>query len=267
MTFWAFVGFWSSRCTSWGLGFELQHLCFLVDNWLIKGKIEKSSGQFLSLIMMSHWLDKVWIQIWDILIVLSLSFGLCGASHLLVPWCAGDRCGMACNDEDCGRSRRHGAEDRECSQRSSTRWPGDWEVRWHCVRSTLCTWRWETRLFWLSLKTKVDCLSVIWPQNYWDGLSVVWPQNHWDSFSYFGFKIGGDGFSQFDLKTGGLGFLVVPQNQSRWFINVLASKPLRQFLLIWLQNRWRRFLSVWPQNRWHGFSDLGLKTCSSGLVI
>jgi hypothetical protein len=58
----------------------------------------------------------------------------------------------------------------------------------------------------LSLKTKVDSLLVVWPQNYWDGLSVVWPQNHWDSlwvvwpqnrsrcFFWFGLKAKGDGF-------------------------------------------------------------------------
>jgi hypothetical protein len=31
---------------------------------------------------------------------------------LLVSWCAGGRCGMTYSDEDRGRSRRHGAEDR-----------------------------------------------------------------------------------------------------------------------------------------------------------
>jgi hypothetical protein len=36
----------------------------------------------------------------------------CGESCLLVSWCACDRCGMAGNDEDHGRSRRPGAEDR-----------------------------------------------------------------------------------------------------------------------------------------------------------
>jgi hypothetical protein len=36
----------------------------------------------------------------------------CGESHLLVSWCAGDRCGIAGSDEDHGRSRRPGAEDR-----------------------------------------------------------------------------------------------------------------------------------------------------------
>jgi hypothetical protein len=47
---------------------------------------------------------------------------------------------------------------------------------------------------WLSLKTKVD------------GLSVVWPQNHWDSFLRFGLKTGGDGFLWFNLKTDGDNF-------------------------------------------------------------
>jgi hypothetical protein len=31
---------------------------------------------------------------------------------LLVPWCVGGRCSMACSDEDRGRSRRPGVEDR-----------------------------------------------------------------------------------------------------------------------------------------------------------
>jgi hypothetical protein len=52
-----------------------------------------------------------------------------GESRLLVSWCAGDRCGMAYNDEYHGRSRRSGAEDRGWSHRSGTRWPGDREVR------------------------------------------------------------------------------------------------------------------------------------------
>jgi hypothetical protein len=48
----------------------------------------------------------------------------------------------------------------------------------------------------LSLKTKAN------------GLSVVWPQNHWDDFLLFGLKTVGDGFSRFGLKTGGSGFPV-----------------------------------------------------------
>jgi hypothetical protein len=37
---------------------------------------------------------------------------------------------MTCSDEDHGRSRRLGAEDRGWSHRSDTRWPGDREVGW-----------------------------------------------------------------------------------------------------------------------------------------
>jgi hypothetical protein len=55
---------------------------------------------------------------------------------------------MACSDEDRGRCRRPGAEDRGWSHRSGT--------RWHCVRSVPGTWRLEARVYWLSLKTKVD---------------------------------------------------------------------------------------------------------------
>jgi hypothetical protein len=36
----------------------------------------------------------------------------CGESYLLVSWCVGDRCDMTASDEDLGRSRRPGAEDR-----------------------------------------------------------------------------------------------------------------------------------------------------------
>jgi hypothetical protein len=42
------------------------------------------------------------------------------------------------------------------------------------MRSASCTWRRGTRVSQLSLKTTVDGLSVIWPQNHWDGFSSVW---------------------------------------------------------------------------------------------
>jgi hypothetical protein len=48
-----FLDSWSSSCASWGIGFELQTCAFVV-NGLIKGEIEKSSDQFLGLIVMSH---------------------------------------------------------------------------------------------------------------------------------------------------------------------------------------------------------------------
>jgi hypothetical protein len=42
----------------------------------------------------------------------SFTFVSFGESRLLVSWCAGDRCGMTCSDEDHDRSRRPSAEDR-----------------------------------------------------------------------------------------------------------------------------------------------------------
>jgi hypothetical protein len=58
----------------------------------------------------------------------SFTFVLFGESCLLVSWCAGSTCGMACSDEDRGRSRRSGAEDRGWLHRSGTRWLGGREV-------------------------------------------------------------------------------------------------------------------------------------------
>jgi hypothetical protein len=48
---------------------------------------------------------------------------------------------MACSDEDRDRSRRPGAEEREWSHISGTRWSGGREVGWHHVRSAPDTWR------------------------------------------------------------------------------------------------------------------------------
>jgi hypothetical protein len=45
-----FFSFWSSSCTSCGLGFKIQTLCLCVVIVLIKGEIEKPSGQYLGLI-------------------------------------------------------------------------------------------------------------------------------------------------------------------------------------------------------------------------
>jgi hypothetical protein len=68
---------------------------------------------------------------------------------------------MTCSDEDRGRSRKAGAEDRGWSHRSGTQSPGDREVGWRHVRSAPCTWRRGARVSWLSLKIKVDGLSVV----------------------------------------------------------------------------------------------------------
>jgi hypothetical protein len=53
---------------------------------------------------------------------------------------------------------------------------------WRRVQSAPDMWRLGAQISWLSLKTKVDSLCVVWPQNY------------------------SDGFRRFDLKTGSDGF-------------------------------------------------------------
>jgi hypothetical protein len=73
--------------------------------------------------------------------------------RLLVLWCAGGRCGMACSDEDRGRSRRPGVEDRGWSHRSDTQRSDSREARWCRVWSAPGTWRLGVRVSWFSIKT------------------------------------------------------------------------------------------------------------------
>jgi hypothetical protein len=70
----------------------------------------------------------------------------------------------------------------------------------------------------LSLKTKVD------------DLLVIWPQNHWVGFSRFGLKIGGDGFSWFDLKINGGAFPRLGLKTDSYSLVIWASKSPRRFL-------------------------------------
>jgi hypothetical protein len=70
-----------------------------------------------------------------LLFLFFFTFSSFGESCLLVSWCAGGRCDMACSDEHRGTSRRPGAEDRGWSHRSGTQVPDDREVGWRRVRS------------------------------------------------------------------------------------------------------------------------------------
>jgi hypothetical protein len=42
-------------------------------------------------------------------------------------------------------------------------------VGWRCVQSVPYTLTRRARVSWLSLKTMINSLSVVWPQNHWDG--------------------------------------------------------------------------------------------------
>jgi hypothetical protein len=117
---------------------------------------------------------------------------------------------MTCSAEDCGKIRRPGAEGWGWSHRSGTRWPGDREVRWRCVRSTPCTWRCEAWVSWLRLKTKGDSFLRFVLKTSGDDFLRFFLKTGGDGFLRFGLKASDDGFSLFGLKTGGLGFSVWP---------------------------------------------------------
>jgi hypothetical protein len=148
----------------------------------------------------------------------------CGESRLLVSWCVGDKCGMSGSDENCDRSRKPDAEDRVWSHMSGTQWPNDREVVWCCVRSAPYIWRWESRVSWSSLKTRVNSLSVVWTQNHWDSFLRFDIKTSGDVFSRFNLKIGGGGFSVYALKPVVLVWSFEPQNQCDGFL-VCTSKP------------------------------------------
>jgi hypothetical protein len=120
----------------------------------------------------------------------------------------------------------------------------------------------------LSLKTKVDDLSVIWPQNHWDGFSSVWASKpmvtvcQWFDFKTTGTVSGGLASKPAATVSSGLvskpaamGFSSLASKLVATVSPGLASKSVVGFL-------------VEPQNQGGvGFSGLGLKTGSYGFVI
>jgi hypothetical protein len=111
------------------------------------------------------------------------------------------------------------------------------------VRSTLGTWRLGAWVSLLSLKTKVD------------GLRVVWPQNHSNGFHRLTSKPVVTVSSGLTSKPAMTVFAGLASKLVATVSPGLASKPVVSFL-------------VEPQNQGGGgFPGLGLKTGSSGLVI
>ncbi len=136
------------------------------------------------------------------------------------------------------------------------------------MRYVPCTWRRGAWVSWLSLKTKVDGLSVVWPQNHWDGFSLVWASKPMATVcEWFGLKTTRTvfaGLASKSVATVSVGLASKPTATvfsslaSKLVATVspgLASKPAVGFL-------------VEPQNQGGGgFPGLSLKTGSSGLVI
>jgi hypothetical protein len=161
-----------------------------------------------------------------VLFYFSFIFISFGESRLLVSWCAGGRCGIVCNNEDHGRSRRPSAEDRGWSHKSGTWWSGDREVGWRRAHPTPCTWRRGPRVSWLSLKIKVDGLSVVWPQNHWDGFLSVWVSRPMVTVcEWFGLKITRMVFTDLASKPMMTVFGGLASKPATTISSGLASKP------------------------------------------
>jgi hypothetical protein len=168
-----------------------------------------------------------------VLFCFSFIFVSFGESCLLVSWCAGGRCGMTCNDEDRGRSRRPGAEDQEWS-------------RGRMAPCAVCTWHVETR----------SAGFLVEPQNqgrrFVSGLASKPVATIFAGLASKSVAMVSSGLASKPAAT------VFSSLASKLVATVfpgLASKPVVGFL-------------VEPQNQGGGgFPGLVLKTDSSGLVI
>jgi hypothetical protein len=132
------------------------------------------------------------------------------------------------------------------------------------VRSEPCTWRRETHVSWLSLKIKVD------------GLSVVWPENHWDSFIWFGLKTGGNGFPNLGLKTVSSGLVIYVSKSPRQFLGL--GPKTKQTLVSRLYHKTDGGRTAWDTRQdlaayiaWKqvvlGFSSLALRLTKARLRV
>jgi hypothetical protein len=123
------------------------------------------------------------------------------------------------------------------------------------VRSTPCMWRRGAWVSWLSLKTKVDGLLVVWSQNHWDGFAGLVSKPVATVFSSLPSKLVATVSSGLASKPAATVFSSLTSKLLAMVSPSLASKSVVGFL-------------VEPQIQGGGgFLGLGLKICSSGLVI
>jgi hypothetical protein len=120
---------------------------------------------------------------------------------VLVSWCVGDKCGMVGSDEDQGRSRRLGAEDRGWLTTGRVLTGRMIERSSDAVYSLHCAQEDEERGL-LDLASKPRSTVFL-------GLAskpvpmvlVVWPQNHSLGYSFFGLKTGSCGLVIWPTKS------------------------------------------------------------------
>jgi hypothetical protein len=153
-------------------------------------------------------------------------------------------------------------------------------------------WRRGAHVSWLSLKTMVDSLSVVWHQNQWDGFSSVWASKPMVTVcEWFGLKTTRTVFASLASKLVVIVSTGLASKPAAMISTGLASKPAVTVYIGFASKPAATVFSslasklvatvspglalkpvvgflVEPQNQGGGgFSGLGLKTSSSGLVI
>jgi hypothetical protein len=136
--------------------------------------------------------------------------------------------------------------------KSGTQRSNDLLVGWCHVRSTLYRWRRrEARVFWFSLKTGSDGLSVVLPQNNYDSFLVwasklrlmVWwfrPQKHCADFLFWASKLRGGGFSVCASKL---------MSGWRW-CEVMCQHPVACFITKQVRLGFHNFVPKLAVERW-----------------
>jgi hypothetical protein len=172
--------------------------------WLID--CEKLSGQYLGLILMSHWLASRLNSNPGYFGCFTL-ICLCGESCLLVSWWVGDRCDITGSDEDLDRSRRPGAEDR--------RWLSTYRVlggrmigRSDDAVCGLYRAQGDEERVFLSWALKPRSAGfLVWTSK--PATAVWWfgPQNHREGFLFYASKLTGVWF---------IGCAIKPTGEWRW---------------------------------------------------
>jgi hypothetical protein len=276
---WAFLIFWSSSCTSWDLGSELQTLC-LCCQWTHQGGDWETSGQFLGLIVMSHWLGKVWIWIWDSSVVLHLSFVhlenrvflscgvqvvgatwraamriIAGVGDLVqrtrdghTGWVLGDRAIEKSSGAVCGLHRARG--DEECGFLG-------WASK---LRSTVCLWFGlkTTGMVFSGLASKsVATVCPVSPQNQWQRFLGWASKPRWWSVSQFGPQNRQLRFGDLDLKITAMISCFGPQNQADFDV-LVAPQNQWDDAMAWDTHRDLAACFTWKQV-WLGFSNLATR--------
>jgi uncharacterized membrane protein len=136
------------------------------------------------------------------------------------------------------------------------------------------------RVSWLSLKTNVNGLSVVWPQNHWDGFSSDWASKPIETVcEWFGLKTTWMFFTGSASKPVAMVFSSLASKLVVTVSDGLASKPtvtvfsslaakLVAMVSPDLASKPADGFLVEPQNQGGGgFPSLGLKIDNSGLVI